>query len=77
LGGPARARGPRVERPRPNRRLSDRGLGKIQESVGKAVGSTNQQVKGTIKKHVGATQAKFGDMKSQVKDANNEADKER
>jgi uncharacterized protein YjbJ (UPF0337 family) len=44
--------------------------GKIQETAGKAVGSTNQQVKGTINKNVGAAQAKFGDMKSHVKDSN-------
>ena len=48
--------------------------GKIQETAGKAVGSTNQQVKGTINKNVGAAQAKFGDMKSHVKDANDAKD---
>ena len=46
--------------------------GKIQEAAGKATGSTSQQVKGTIKKNVGAAQAKFGDMKTHVKDSNEE-----
>jgi uncharacterized protein YjbJ (UPF0337 family) len=48
--------------------------GKIQEAAGKAVGSTHQQVKGTINKNVGAAQAKFGDMKSHVKDASDAKD---
>src|ERR1700722_15434861 len=42
---------------------------KIQEVAGKAVGNSNQQMKGTIKKNVGAAQAKFGDAKSDVKDS--------
>ena len=37
--------------------------GKIQETAGKAVGSIPQQVRGNIKKNVGAAQAKFGDAK--------------
>jgi uncharacterized protein YjbJ (UPF0337 family) len=43
--------------------------GKVQEVAGKAVGSTNQQVKGNINKNVGAAQAKFGDAKSHMKDS--------
>jgi uncharacterized protein YjbJ (UPF0337 family) len=43
--------------------------GKVQEVAGKAVGSTNQQVKGNINKNVGAAQAKYGDVKSHVKDS--------
>jgi uncharacterized protein YjbJ (UPF0337 family) len=41
--------------------------GKVQEVAGKAVGNVNQQVKGNINKNVGAAQAKFGDVKSDVK----------
>jgi uncharacterized protein YjbJ (UPF0337 family) len=48
--------------------------GKVQEAAGKAVGNPGQQVKGTINKNVGAAQAKFGDMKSHVKDANDAKD---
>jgi uncharacterized protein YjbJ (UPF0337 family) len=43
--------------------------GKVQEVAGKTVGSTNQQVKGNINKNVGAAQAKFGDVKSHMKDS--------
>lgn len=43
--------------------------GKVQEVAGKMVGSKSEQVKGTINKNVGATQAKFGDAKSHVKDS--------
>jgi len=46
--------------------------GKVQEVAGRAVGSTTQQVKGNIKKNVGAAQAKFGDAKS---DANRDSRK--
>src|ERR1700722_20111615 len=48
--------------------------GKVQEAAGKAVGSTTQQVKGSVKKNVGAAQAKFGDMKSHVKDSHDAKD---
>jgi uncharacterized protein YjbJ (UPF0337 family) len=48
--------------------------GKIQETAGKTVGSTHQQVKGTINKNVGAAQAKFGDMKSHIKDSSDAKD---
>lgn len=43
--------------------------GKVQEVAGKAVGSKEQQIKGTIHKNEGAAQAKFGDVKSHVKDS--------
>ncbi len=42
--------------------------GKVQEVAGKAIGNVGQQVKGNINKNVGAAQAKYGDVKSQVKD---------
>jgi uncharacterized protein YjbJ (UPF0337 family) len=42
--------------------------GKVQEVAGKTVGNTTQQVKGNINKNVGAAQAKFGDVKSDMKD---------
>ena len=48
-------------------------VGKVQEVAGKAVGSTTQQVKGTAKEVAGAAQAKYGDMKSNLK---SEIDKE-
>jgi uncharacterized protein YjbJ (UPF0337 family) len=44
--------------------------GKVQEVAGKAVGSTTQQIKGEVKKDVGAAQAKYGDIKSDIKDPN-------
>jgi uncharacterized protein YjbJ (UPF0337 family) len=40
--------------------------GKIQETAGKAVGNTKEQVKGNINKNVGAAQAGFGDAKSRI-----------
>jgi uncharacterized protein YjbJ (UPF0337 family) len=43
--------------------------GKVQEVAGKVVGNTNQQVKGNINKNVGAAQAKFGDVKRDIKDS--------
>jgi uncharacterized protein YjbJ (UPF0337 family) len=43
--------------------------GKVQEVAGKVVGSANQQVKGNINKNVGAAQAKFGDVKRDIKDS--------
>jgi uncharacterized protein YjbJ (UPF0337 family) len=45
--------------------------GKIQEAAGKMAGNPSQQVKGNIKKNVGAAQAKFGDAKSDIRDSNN------
>ena len=46
--------------------------GKVQESAGKAVGNTKQQVKGAINKTAGTAQAKYGDLKSDLKDADRE-----
>ncbi len=43
--------------------------GKVQEVAGKAVGNTTQEIKGNVNKNVGAAQAKYGDIKSQVKDS--------
>jgi uncharacterized protein YjbJ (UPF0337 family) len=43
--------------------------GKVQEAAGKAVGSADQQDKGTVNKIVGGAQAKYGDAKSNLKDA--------
>jgi len=40
--------------------------GKVQEVAGKAVGSTTQQVKGTLNKAAGAAQAKYGDVKNDL-----------
>jgi uncharacterized protein YjbJ (UPF0337 family) len=40
--------------------------GKVQEVAGKAVGSTTQQVKGTVNKAAGAAQAKYGDIKNDI-----------
>jgi uncharacterized protein YjbJ (UPF0337 family) len=44
--------------------------GKVQEVAGKVVGSPRQQVKGNVKKNVGAAQAKFGDAKKDIRDSN-------
>jgi uncharacterized protein YjbJ (UPF0337 family) len=41
--------------------------GKVQEVAGKAVGSTTQQVKGAVNKTAGAAQAKYGDIKNDIK----------
>jgi uncharacterized protein YjbJ (UPF0337 family) len=43
--------------------------GKVQEVAGRAVGNSNQEAKGNINKNVGAAQAKYGDVKSNVKDS--------
>jgi len=42
--------------------------GKVQETVGKAVGSGSQQAKGMANKVAGATQATYGDVKQDIKD---------
>jgi len=42
--------------------------GKAQEVAGKAVGNTKQEIKGMINKGAGAAQAKYGDVKSDLKD---------
>jgi uncharacterized protein YjbJ (UPF0337 family) len=41
--------------------------GKVQEVAGKTVGSTTQQVKGEVNKAAGAAQAKYGDVKNDMK----------
>lgn len=43
--------------------------GKIQEEVGKAVGSSEQQAKGLAKQTEGKVQEKYGDMKDALNDA--------
>lgn len=51
--------------------------GKVQEVAGRVAGSPTQEVKGTVKKAVGAAQAGFGDAKEKVKDnAKHEADRD-
>jgi len=45
--------------------------GKIQEEVGKAVGSSEQQAKGLSKQVEGKVQEKYGDAKEIVKDSGN------
>ncbi|MBC7415708.1 MAG: CsbD family protein [Herminiimonas sp.] len=43
--------------------------GKIQETVGQAVGSKNQQAKGLSKQVEGKTEKTLGDAKEVIKDA--------
>jgi uncharacterized protein YjbJ (UPF0337 family) len=50
--------------------------GKVQEAAGKAVGNTTQQVKGAVNQGIGAAQAKYGDIKSDMKDSAKDADKQ-
>ena len=45
--------------------------GKIQEEVGKAIGSSEQQAKGLSKQVEGKVQEKYGDAKEIVKDQGN------
>ncbi|NHZ82942.1 CsbD family protein [Massilia sp. CCM 8695] len=45
--------------------------GKIQEEVGKVVGSSEQQAKGLSKQVEGKAQEKFGDAKEVLKDQGN------
>ncbi len=42
--------------------------GKIQEVAGRVTGSPGQELKGKVKKTVGAAQAGFGDAKERVRD---------
>ena len=49
--------------------------GKVQEVAGKAVGNTKQEIKGAINKTAGTDQAKYGDVKSDLKDADRESQK--
>ncbi len=43
--------------------------GKVQEEVGKLVGSKEQQAKGLVKQVKGKTERAFGDVKEVIKDA--------
>jgi uncharacterized protein YjbJ (UPF0337 family) len=43
--------------------------GKIKEVAGKLVGNESMEAKGKIQKNLGKVQAKFGDIKEDVKDA--------
>jgi uncharacterized protein YjbJ (UPF0337 family) len=40
--------------------------GKVQEVAGRVTGSPTQEIKGTVKKTVGAAQAGFGDAKERI-----------
>jgi uncharacterized protein YjbJ (UPF0337 family) len=42
--------------------------GKVQETAGKAVGSTTQQAKGMVNRVGGAAQAAYGDAKHDLKE---------
>ncbi len=42
-------------------------VGKIKEVAGKIVGNKEMEAKGKVKKAVGKAQAKFGDVKADVK----------
>jgi uncharacterized protein YjbJ (UPF0337 family) len=44
--------------------------------AGKTVGNTTQQVKGAVNKAAGAAQAKYGDVKSDLKDSQKQAEKQ-
>jgi uncharacterized protein YjbJ (UPF0337 family) len=51
------------------------GAGKVQEVGGRIVGSPGQELKGKIKKNVGAAQAKIGDVTQKARDrANDDAE---
>ena len=43
--------------------------GKVQEVAGKIIGSEQQEAKGNAKKNLGELQARYGDIKEKVKDA--------
>jgi uncharacterized protein YjbJ (UPF0337 family) len=47
--------------------------GKIKEVAGKLVGNDSLEAKGKVQKVLGKAQAKFGDVKQDVKDANKRA----
>ena len=47
--------------------------GKVQAKVGKAIGSTDQQVKGHVKALEGQAQQVVGDVKATLKDINKKA----
>jgi uncharacterized protein YjbJ (UPF0337 family) len=42
--------------------------GKVQEVAGRAVGNPTQELKGKVKKAVGAAQAGYGDAKERLKE---------
>jgi uncharacterized protein YjbJ (UPF0337 family) len=43
--------------------------GKVQEVAGRVTGKPTQELKGKIKKNVGAAQAEFGDAKERYKES--------
>jgi len=47
--------------------------GKIKEVAGKLVGNESMEAKGKVQKVLGQAQAKFGDVKKDVKDATKSA----
>ena len=49
--------------------------GKIKEAAGKLVGNEKLEAKGKVQKVLGQAQAKYGDVKQDVKDAVKEAAK--
>jgi uncharacterized protein YjbJ (UPF0337 family) len=44
--------------------------GKVKEVAGQIIGSEKLQVRGTVQKHLGEVQAKFGDIKQDIKESN-------
>jgi uncharacterized protein YjbJ (UPF0337 family) len=50
--------------------------GKVQEVAGRTVGNPTQELKGKVKKNVGAAQAEFGDAKERFKGNVKDADKD-
>jgi uncharacterized protein YjbJ (UPF0337 family) len=50
--------------------------GKVQEVAGRTVGNPTQELKGKVKKTVGAAQAEFGDAKERFKSGAKDADKD-
>jgi uncharacterized protein YjbJ (UPF0337 family) len=50
--------------------------GKVQEVAGRAVGNSTQELKGKVKKNVGAAQAELGDAKERFKSNLKDADKD-
>ena len=47
--------------------------GKLKETAGKLVGNERLEAKGKVQKVLGKAQAKFGDVKQDVKDPNKQA----
>jgi uncharacterized protein YjbJ (UPF0337 family) len=50
--------------------------GKVQEVAGRTVGNPTQELKGKVKKNVGAAQSEFGDAKERFKSNVKNADKD-